>query len=623
MPKYGIHQIVLNDTIQKLEDAGADALAGVMRDHPTAAMLGAIGPDLFFWAPDYELGEALHTFYSIYSQTREIYDTIVKPIHDAEEEIKQAGQQLTPRTAALIEALIAEIQQLSATFRNTLMSGLFVGVIDGVDGMADALNTPSVVGEFFKLFSPPLQPVPNSLPDLLPNSREDEWYWFDMLHYRKTGEFARELINRVPRGNTATRVERRMAYAFGYLSHVATDLVGHAYVNQVVGGPYRLQVHRHVTVENFMDTWAFDAWYGESVNATLMERLGFQPGLAPSELEAWVRENADLLNLLFEAMQDPGVYNNQGAPHPELLARDQLDEALVNFYNVLDLMKQSSTQRPEEPFEGVLDILEDLFSDLFEPPPNTPPPTAVDLDQWAQWLMAFIDYTFETLQDLFDALSALGVAALATVAMAIMYGIQLVLYEFYQAIRWSLVRFGFVYPEPGDLNDPLGGSLIRPGQCEIEGCVPGTDLWPYPRRQDPAVTAPWAQLACSSSTMVEQIPTSPNFDETSSPDGSPASFIREEPFSIDVLREYANAGLGQIADLWRSCARIGNATDLAAWMIQAAAGPPNADRKLAFTNWNLDADRGYGFRTWEGRILVSELDGVDRVDIESQTYGSV
>ena len=55
MPKYGIHHVVLQETIGRLisdstsygQEAGNE-----MATHKDIAMLGAIGPDLFFWAPD-------------------------------------------------------------------------------------------------------------------------------------------------------------------------------------------------------------------------------------------------------------------------------------------------------------------------------------------------------------------------------------------------------------------------------------------------------------------------------------------------------------------------------------------------------------------------------------------
>ncbi len=417
-----------------------------------------------------------------------------------------------------------------------------------------------------------------------------------------------------------------MAFALGYLSHIATDLVGHAYVNQVVGGPYRLQLHRHITVENFMDTWAFDRWYGENITPSLMERLEFEPGLDPNAINAWVEDNADLRNLLFAALRDQEVYRDPVRRPDSFLTREQLDQTFTNFYLALDLMRQSSIQPPVEPFDGVLDILESIFDDLFEPAPNVSPPSPVNLDQWAESVLDFINWAFETLQDLFDALLALGVAALAIVAQAIIYGIRLVLYEIYQEVRWALARFGFVYPEPGNLNNPLAQSLIRPVQCGIQGCLTGTDLWLYPRRQDRTVNQEWGQLGCSPSSALERLQTSPNTAEQSPSDLSPAMFINEEPYSEDALLRYSVASLGGTEELWRDCVRIGNARDLSAWMMVAANGGSHQERKIAFTNWNLDSDRGFAYKTWNGRIRVFENDGSDQVEMSTddiREYGSL
>ena len=112
-------------------------------------------------------------------------------------------------------------------------TGLFAGVLEGANLLTDAGGISSLSHQFFQMFVPGLQK----------NEKEKDWYWFDMLHYRQTGNFAYNLVK------SATS-NREKALAFGYLSHIATDVVGHAYVNQIVGTAYRLNVHRHVTAEN-------------------------------------------------------------------------------------------------------------------------------------------------------------------------------------------------------------------------------------------------------------------------------------------------------------------------------------------------------------------------------------
>ena len=46
---------------------------------------------------------------------------------------------------------------------------------------------------------------------------------------------------------------RQRAYALGYLTHLATDVTGHAFVNAISGGPFRTHWQRHHLVENHID----------------------------------------------------------------------------------------------------------------------------------------------------------------------------------------------------------------------------------------------------------------------------------------------------------------------------------------------------------------------------------
>jgi hypothetical protein len=67
------------------------------------------------------------------------------------------------------------------------------------------------------------------------------------------------------------------------MSHLATDVTGHAFVNQKAGGPYRLHWQRHHLVENHMDALVYNADHGgqpiyqEMSNAALHLWLAFNP----------------------------------------------------------------------------------------------------------------------------------------------------------------------------------------------------------------------------------------------------------------------------------------------------------------------------------------------------------
>jgi hypothetical protein len=608
MPKYAIHHIVLNDAIGELlasSSAEARSAGEDLATNMPVANLGAIGPDLLFWAPDYEVVDRLYTLYRNYAELKALYDEIVQPIRDIRdaivEPIEQTVETLAPSTTALIRELIEQMRETSELFQKTVQTGLFSGVISGADLITNAAGFPPLAASLFQLFLPPFQE----------GRAENCWYWFDMLHYRRTGDFGRQLV-----ANARAGTPQQRAYAYGYLSHIATDVVGHAYVNQVVGGPYRLQVQRHVTVENWMDTWKFQQYYGENINLRLFDRLGMAPTL-----------DAGVGDLLHRTLRD--VY--QDVDHPRrlpgdgFLTRGQIDDTYDIFYKILELMRAQGVARPEEPFSNVADILKDALEDLLEPPPSPPSMPGgtcsladifsfgltsssrdcyesffEQLETWMDYLGDLLAWAFETMLDLFDLLLSVLLSLPIMVLLAILYGLQLLLYEIWQMVRSTLALAGFIYPEPSDLNDAHGRNLTTPFLCGIAGCsdfrmVAAVGGPIYPRRTNLMTS----HLVCPQ-PVPELSVTSPNFT-TPAPGITPDAFINQEPFSAEALGAYATSpSPARTRALYNNCLRIGNATDFTAWMIGAAADPDTPDvwRNIAHTNWNLDSDRGYAYRTW-------------------------
>lgn len=617
MPKYAIHQIVLNDAVGGLlasPDAAAAAAGNELALNRAAANLGAIGPDLLFWAPDYEIVEVFYTFYKNYKELKELYDSIVQPIRDIRdavvEPVEDAVETLAPTTVALIRQLIEEMRETSVLFQKAVSTGLFAGVIGGANLITNAAGFPSLAALLFDQFVPPLQR----------GRAENCWYWFDMLHYRRTGEFGRRLVE-----NARTGTARERAYSYGYLSHIATDMVGHAYVNQVSGGPFRLQVQRHVTSENWMDAWKFQQYYGQNINLELFGKLGLPSTLDPA-----------IGDLLHRTLHD--VFDD--SDHPRRLAGDgfltrtQLDETYEIFFAILELMRDQSVARPEEPFSGVADVLESALEDLFQSPPSPPSSPAgacslgdilsfgltsssrecyeeffEQLAEWFEYIGELLAWAFETLLDLFDLLLSLLLLLPIMVLLAILYALQLLLYEIWQLVRSTLALTGFVYPEPSDLNDAHGRNLVSPFLCGLRGCraataaaaaaVPSGGPSLYPRLTNLAVS----HLVCPGP--VPELPvTTANFAAPGA-DTTPDSFINQEPLNLKVLRMYARSGSpAETRSLAARCLRIGNATDLTAFMIGVAANPAasTAEHEMAHANWNLDSDRGYGYKTWAGSL---------------------
>ena len=595
MPKYGIHNIVLEETKGRLlaDSSSLVQQAGLeIYQNKEIAMLGAVGPDLFFWAPDYEVVKIVKGFYTEIKNVVDLYNDVTKPIRDVHDAVVGAADEivsaLAPRTVDLIRETVENLEKTANLFYRTIDTKILESIIGGATGASLFAGLPNASQVFFNYFKPPLQD----------RAKEKDWYWFDMLHYRNTGDFANNLLH------LATTPQQR-AFAYGYISHNATDVLGHPFVNQIVGGPFRLHVQRHVTVENFMDTRIFNERFGVSINQTLQERLSLPQSL-PSDI-------GDLIHKALET-----TYSN--VPHPDFLSRGQIDETVENFNIVLNIMKDMRVERPVEPFSGVFDILKELFEDLFEAPPSGPTISGgmcsfedifsfgtnqssrkcyddffKNIEKVLDHIGNVVKWLGETLLDVLDALLTLLLTLPVLVVQALLYLAQLLMYEIYQSSRSALALVGLTYPEPEDVRTSYGRNLTTTFND------PPPDPFSYPRQKDLAIS----HLVYPPAVL--EVPTTrPDFYPYSS--GITADeFIdgNNVPFDEDILLKYANSLTPDTTrSLERSGYRIGTAVDLTSWMIRTAIDPSSSDamKKAVFTNWNLDGDRGYGYKTWDGDV---------------------
>jgi len=599
VPKYGIHHIVLQEAVSELYASGNNAAsdaAEVIKAEAPSAIIGSIGPDLFFWGPDYEVAEKFYKLYESIKEVAELLDKVSQPIREimdaVVEPVEDLVETLAPNTVRLIEDLLNEIKQTESAFRSAIGTQLFAGVMTGANLLTNAGGIGSLSHEFFQMF----------VPDLQNNEKEETWLWFDMLHYRRTGQFAQNLVKRA--GS-----DRGKAFAFGYLSHIATDVTGHAFVNQIVGTPYRLNVQRHVTAENYQDSWSYDQYYGgESINQTLFARLGLPKSL-PSDI-------GDLLHGAF-------IETYAGLDHPKtrlggdgFYTRNQIDETYELFYQVMQLMGSMGVERPEEPFSGVADILADIL-DNFRPVPSQPSTPSMcswediwafgetrdsrrcyetffgAMTNWLNYLGELVKWTLDTIRNLIDLLLAILLSLPVCVLLAILYGIQLLCYQTYRAALKVLAMSGFVTPEPDELDDSVARNLITLAQpCAINFEFPSRGkpfcnnlVCPVPEPEEPTTAAAFYARGIAS---------------------TPERFISEEPFNEQALRMYALSANdpGQTRSLQHNSLSIGNSRDFTAWMIRHANDPQITGdiQNILYTAWNLDADRGYGYHTWRGEV---------------------
>lgn len=599
MPKFGIHHLILDGAITELQtdqDPQVQTVANILQNNIGLAHLGSIGPDMFFFAPDYI---AVKYIDGAYKKIKGVVDKIneIKAIAD---QILQTALGEMPGGALLL-TLLDQAQATADAFSGACQDLVTVEVMKWA-GVA-----------YEDYFRPPLQTLDKP-------KTETKWYWFDMLHYRHTGDFSKQLIK------NATS-DKQKAYAYGYLSHIAGDVVGHGFVNQIVGGPYRVNAQRHVTVESFMDTWKFHEHYNERVSEKLLTRLGIpEPPLDEEIIALLDKTFHDVFTIQAER---PKQINSDG-----FLTKANIKETYRVLHDMLKMQESFNVERPHEPFTGVAQILEQILSDLFQPPPTPPNIDSngglcswddifdsgsnqqecydnffKDIKKIANYMGDLINWGLDTLGRLANLLVSLANLVPVAILLAILYGIQLICYQVYQAARQMLALEGIIYPEPEDLNSSIGKHLMT----TFESC--GHELskklgFVYPKVRSMSLVS--SNLTCPTGG-VETPTTAPDFypdSDTITPD----EFIKIRPFNLDILKKYASARTPAATRvLEKNEEKIGNAIDMTKWMITTAV--KTIDDANVFVNWNLDSDRGYGYKDWQ----ADNLPNIDNGQTDSVT----
>ena len=270
MPGWFIHMDVARKAIASLSKnegisallssssngLSATELMAIAQDDDTAAYLalGAIGPDIFFILPDFGPGVKQNLWFA--SQTiKNFYDTFddifIGPYTDSFAAIDQNSTDLNNAFGGGFPQQITEITNRTKQFLRDTELILLSRQVD--------------------LFSFLGSGVPKGWD-------EQAFFWSDMLHYRKTYEFAAKLWK------NAGENKRLQAFAIGWMTHLATDVTGHAFVNEKSGGPYRLHWQRHHLVENHMDAKVYDSENGQN---SLYQMLSC------SALHLWIAFNKD------------------------------------------------------------------------------------------------------------------------------------------------------------------------------------------------------------------------------------------------------------------------------------------------------------------------------------------
>ena len=616
-------------------------LGELMIKHSNFAALGAIGPDLFFFLPDFRdkkpipLSSVLVAFNDFLF---DLYDKIDPYIEKYEKYLGPISQDAQEAISRLTGGLSEVVTNVLGDLISILISAIENLAVKNVD--------------FFTFFS------------LGHNTGVDEqsFMWSDMLHYRRTGQFGRVLWQVASEIKDDDLRAKAQAYALGYITHVGTDVTGHALVNTIAGGPFRLHWQRHHLVENHMDAFWYlrDAnrpgsttQYGQLTESALYYDIAFNEGDASavqrpsyptgnSMRENWVRRRKldldsklaePVAGLLHKAIEEVFYRNgkhprilrdNDGKPTLELI--DQTYRLLFSYLK-MTTVDGFSHEAPQPP---------DVFPNLDFPTMSDPQgsgPGGDDSD--GSWFDDLLDFLLSVINILAYILAwALYIATilwalaadLATylIRLAIYYAVELPLFHALKSFRATLVMTGYLMPmkdeislgliaigmpdkavfkmvmdDVGDVfpaNAALTESRNRFEDANYPHMYPKDadgdpaafhQPWQYPRTE-PAelgrtVAGPYPARA-TPEVLFKNVATDPGVrDQLES---------AQTPSATDTI---ARASL-------RPTIHLGNATQFSAyqiWLHTRQSPQPGEKKEIPYVDWNLDADRGYAYHCWD------------------------
>ncbi len=684
VPGLYVHMDVARKALSSLQtNAGASALfaeAGptpaelerAALDHPAYVALGAIGPDMFFLLPDFQppagsllfgAADFIRELYTWWDENFiEPWEDTLGPIADNTWDQLDAAAtggllgQLGDLASNAIAYLIAKLESL-ITRQHDVFGILGSGVSEGVD--------------------------------------EQSFFWSDMLHYRRTFAFGRTLYEKA----RASGDQRQLAYALGWMSHLATDVTGHAFTNEKCGGPYRLHWQRHKLVEDHMDAKVYDSEHGTHAIYNMLSNsaqhlwIAFNPD-GSSRQDCFAAQPGPTYPTGYETYDVLGrrAAWNVDSEMPDHLAQF-LSDALRDTYNDVAAKVSSSTghvaSHPtildqyvpgsegfadpgsiETTYWWLYHYLKWTTTDYYKirrpsPPPvvtlppfpsppgsGTPTPGPGDEDDstWADGLsllLAILAWLLYAAQVIAWALSVLPsvISSLGTypVRQTVYEYLEVPLYNSWLALHWYLAHIGFAPPMQSEMNsglmtlglspadaweqleddlDDLSGGIVTPAPVATEPSGAARQL---PREvvvDDPATVStlsglvsllggpartpseflrPW--LYPERNLAGDPVPVEQDAVRRSSPYvplQDATVLVTPTPGDDDARTEFAGASSEQetleLQHKHLGAGRtLGDPVDFTAYVV--AMLTRDVPRPIA--DFNLDADRGYGYLCWD------------------------
>ncbi len=613
MPGPIVHLIVQERLSSQLREFGGREVADLLdaeKCDPYAAF-GSMGPDfLFFSMREYgnAIGDLTNFIFNVYDAFEPIitfYEDNIEPvIDDIEDAIKLIDQ-------TLFQGIFERIKDTANLTTTTLLTAAGTVITRNID--------------LFYLFYPKIQQ----------GKREKDWYWFDFLHYRRTGYFANEMWNLASNDNDLKR------YVLGYVSHIATDVVGHPYVNAITGGPYRTHWHRHKLVENWIDAYArrfypdgarridcLDLKPDEQYIANAISRSYYYRLVEFPNTGAVKNLPPKLTKLFVDAMQN--TYAPLGTDlHPPMLSTADVDDAYrlwIEWFKRSTMIGDFQLPPPPPPPPGSATIA--LINSYASGLPSLPggPPSGggfslsgilAALFAFASYLVSVLIYTLDWIINNTPSILALPYTEALALANWFIYQVQKALFEIYDNLRFMLVLGAYLFPEPRDLAKfPWGLALTNTGYAHLTGGGNANNFTEYPFKQEThslygttehhLIYPPLPQVASETPSGIitgalEGVETMPAPFYIANPEVFISFNYPYNPFIEYLYSCKGPYGIG---------ARFTHAIDQQTWQTHQLGSALGFSARLIIQrlgnlpNFNLDGDRGYGWKTWR-------VDGID------------
>ena len=603
MPGPAIHHIIadrlqsrirqntgLGNTLSPAEYADLQLLLSDKKNLPYL-FLGCQGPDfLFFNLKDLNpsIGKLAEYYYDVYDFIEEFKRTLLaavpQPVLDALAAFDEAVDDVIEDSA-----MLSEIKQT------------FDDLYRLLDGFLGTLT--EMLKKFISEFN---------VYDIMSHPYRDgeKWWWFDALHYRKTGKFATALLEA-----TRDRTSPLHLYSLGYLTHVAADTVGHPYVNLFSGGPYRSQSQRHKTGENYQDVFNLLGVTGQDWNYSRLHALynfNYTGVINDTKPDRTTSLPDDLAELIARTINS--IYQEDAIPGPDYgasVTAGDINDTYRTWYRWLTSATDTGTLPPpvaysltkelREVWEKTIDNLDDA-GDLIE--------SAVDSAGDFGILSIFIILAALIAAAVMAAAAlADGVAgAIATLGTStIRYAACLIyehVYNAFQNFRLGVALNGLAFPMREHLGEPRFRQFITPSIPDFTG-VTGPMVAPFLPllRYKPALlNDPLGVIFSNERHLVYPL----TAGEKTATQGAPPSYFNQLPTHyafgeifldlelLDLLTDFTAVTDRSEGALIETLGRrtLGNALDLSGALY---------DRWFQFArlpDFNLDADRGYGYLCW-------------------------